>query len=94
MSSLDKVTENFEDRRLVERFAELLIEVRSQAQAAAPGTIIDSIERSVLRGGRGLLREVAEREIQAATDAAEKKGRATARSAANGGATRVRKSVT
>ena len=71
----------FEERRLVDRFTQMLVNAREQAQAAPPGTIIDRLEGIFLDQGRDLLRESLQTELQHQADQAEKKGGAVARNA-------------
>lgn len=74
-----------EERWLADRFGRLLGDIRRRADAAPPALAVDTIERMLLKDGRELLRQAAEQEIQYQADAAEKKGRATARRAGKGG---------
>lgn len=83
----------FEEQALAKRFKELLVEVRARGSAAPKGSIIDSIERTVLDGGRDLLRQIVETEVQYQADEAEKKGRVTAPSAKPCGDQRVPRNV-
>lgn len=63
----------FEERLLVTRFRELLVETRRAAGAAADGSVLDTIEAMALGRGRELLRQFVETEAQLQADAHEKK---------------------
>jgi hypothetical protein len=81
---------DFERRQLVDRFRELLAETRAAAEAARPGTVFGALEACVAGRGRDLLREVLEREAQAAAEAAQKKAARRAAPARPAAATRGR----
>jgi len=80
---MDKQLElTFDERVLHEAFGELLVELRQLGQSAPDGTVLDGMEGLVLGKGRDLLRRSLQTQLQAATEAAEKKRATPARAAA------------
>lgn len=83
----------FEEHLLKEAFGAFLGEVRRAEEEAADGEVLDVMEGMIMGKGRDLLRQALQQQLQAAAEAAEKKGSRPARTAAWPDATKGRASV-